>query len=181
MTFAGVLVQSSSADPTAGVDVLGLPFAFVLPDYGEMHRHLQLFRSNASFGQSPPNGSKIFTLFQRNVSRSQTRHRQVGVSVKLQYGHVVSVCDVASPFGVDVSCDRIKDLYQYTTPCFCSGRIRSYLVIFRFLAVVYSAVDDGRQASGGANVRIHAVRRRQDPVTSEQRRAAHVEATATFS
>ena len=59
--------------------------------------------------------------------------------------------------------------------------IRSYLVFFRLLAVVYPAVDDGRQTDGGANVRVHAVSRRQDPVASEQRRPAHVAASATFS
>ena len=40
MTFAGVLLQRSCADPTAGVGVLQLFFAFVLLDDSEMLRHL---------------------------------------------------------------------------------------------------------------------------------------------
>ena len=54
-------------------------------------------------------------------------------------------------------------------------------MFFRLLAVVYPAVDDGRQTDGGANVRVHAVSRRQDPVASEQRRSTHVAVSATFS
>ena len=181
MTFAGVLVQSSTADPTRWIHALGLCFAFILSDNGKMTRHLQLLRDDAVFSQSPSRGTEISTLLQGNVARAQSRQRHVRVSVELQYSHVVSASDVACPLGVNVSCDRIKDLRQRGRPCFCPRVIRSYLVFFRLLAVVYSAVDDGRQADGGANVGVHAVSRRQDPVASEQRRPAHVAASTTFS
>ena len=113
MTFAGVLPQSSGADPALRVDVLGSCFAFVLPDHGETTRHLQLLRDDAVFGQSPSCGTEILTLVQGNVARAQSRQRHAGVSVELQHGDVVSMSDVACPLGVDVSCDRIEDLRRY--------------------------------------------------------------------
>ena len=112
MTFAGVLPQSSGADPALRVDVLGSCFAFVLPDHGEMTRHLQLLRDDAVFGESPSCGTEILTLVQGNVARAQSRQRHAGVSVELQHGDVVSMSDVACPLGVDVSCDRIKYLHR---------------------------------------------------------------------
>ena len=181
MTFAGVLLQSSSADPALRVDALGSCFAFALPDHGETTRHLQLLRDDAVFGESPPRGTEILTLVQGNVARAQSRQSPAGVSVELQHGDVVSMSDVACPLGVDVSCDRIKDLRQRGRRRFRHRVIRSYLVFFRLLAVVYSAVDDGRQTDGGVNVGVHAVSRRQDPVASEQRRSTHVAVSATFS
>ena len=81
MTFAGVLLQSSSADPALSVDALGLCFAFVLPDHGKFRRHLQILCWDAGIRVSPSRGSKKPSLVQGEVARTQTRQCQICVSV----------------------------------------------------------------------------------------------------